>query len=287
MSLLTKKDIVSTTLLGIPGKQRKKITSQIYYLPGSMMRAWQLKPSQESLQPIDCNNTRRRGRERNLDNDKVPYITTHSIAMCTSVYYQLNIYVHCLVTEDLEGEAKEEEGGDDEEDLLGDEIDADDDPDWNKEEDEEDEDVEEPSDEDFSEEEDNVLQNDFEGEAEEEDTEDAVEEDAEEAEEEEKEDAEEEGAEDALEGRLGPWGIEHPDQRVSVQGMKVKFSVKEVTYIMKWIQRNPSLPVRPLFTFIHACPIARRIFHAHHIDVVDKIDYMFKKFKSLRRGNCI
>ena len=72
------------------------------------------------------------------------------------------------------------------------------------------------------------------------------------------------------------WGKLHPDRRPYISSMRVAWSDEEVRYVRAWITKNPSLPVRCLYDNVHCCPIAREIFHSHHVDL-DKIAYMFKR----------
>lgn len=76
-----------------------------------------------------------------------------------------------------------------------------------------------------------------------------------------------------------PWGLSHPDKRVVLDtDMRVKWTEAEVNYVQKWMRGNPGSPVRKLFDDIHRCPLARKLFHGHHV-AIDKITYMYKKSK--------
>ena len=73
------------------------------------------------------------------------------------------------------------------------------------------------------------------------------------------------------------WGKLHPDKRSPTDGLdiRVPWSEAERDYVRKWIIANPDVPVRLLYEDVHACGVARDIFHAHHVEL-DKISYMFK-----------
>jgi hypothetical protein len=108
----------------------------------------------------------------------------------------------------------------------------------------------------------------------------------EEEEDDEEEDEEEDYAEEGEsllsedEDPLGPWGEHHPEVRTDINSnSRVKYSPAETKYIEHWIRNNPTFGARALYSFILTCPRARKIFHAHHVELPDRIDWKFKDMK--------
>ena len=185
----------------------------------------------------------------------------------------------------------EEEEGEEEEHIMESEEEGDE-----EEEKEEEEDIMNTESE--SEEEETAMESEEDGEEEEGEEEDHIMESEEEGDEEEEEDAENEaqggsmkGVEEECEWQeeeekeqevatppLQPiWGKLHPDKRSPTDGVDIRvlWSEAERGYVLKWIVDKPDVPVRLLYEDVHACNVARDIFHSHHVEL-DKISYMFK-----------
>jgi hypothetical protein len=86
--------------------------------------------------------------------------------------------------------------------------------------------------------------------------------------------------EEEEEDHFGPWGTDHPEyHRELYANSRVKFSKAETRYIRKWMKKNSTLGARCLFKYIRKCPTARSIFHYHHVQIPDRIDWKFKVIK--------